>query len=104
MRRILRFLGVTVVAVAFVGGIGLLIAALADRSVKDSVAWTMWIAGGLIVFVTASSGSPAEMMTSTRTVVGGRFTDSPPLPQSPLQYALIGLVCIAVGTLIFIFD
>jgi hypothetical protein len=41
------------------------------------------------------------MMTGTRVVVGGRFTESPPLPQSPLQYALVGLACIGVGTLVF---
>jgi hypothetical protein len=101
MRAAVRFVLVCVLIVGVVAAIGLAIAALADTAARDAVAWTLWIVGGLVVFVTASSGSPAEMMTGTRVVVGGRFTESPPLPQSPLQYALVGLACIGVGTLVF---
>ena len=102
MRAVVRFVASCLAAVALVAGFGLVIAALADRSARDSVAWTLWIAGGLIVFVTASSGSPAEMMTGRRQVVGGRFTASPALPQSPFQYVLVGLACIGFGVLVFL--
>jgi len=91
MHGVLRYLVICVVAIGVLSGVGLLIA------------WTLWIGGGLIAFFAAGGGSPAENYSQSRTVVGGRFTHSPPLPTSPFQYALLGLLCIGVGTLVFVF-
>ena len=98
----LRFIAICACVIGLLAGVGLLIAALSDAGASDAIAWTLWIGGALIAFVAANGGSPIENYAQSRTVVGGRFTDSPPLPTTPLQYALLGLLCVAVGVVVFV--
>jgi hypothetical protein len=96
MHGALRFGAMCVAAVAALTGVGLVVAALADVGTRAAIAWSLWIGGGLIAFLSASGGSTAENYSATRVVVGGRFTDSPPLPRAPLQYA------VGIGVLVFV--
>lgn len=102
MRGVLRFAIVCLVGAAAVAALGLLVAALSSASIQDAVAWTLWIGGGMIVFLAAGSDSPAQRMSDTKVVVGGRFTDAPPLPRSPIELLVVGLLCIGGGTLVFL--
>jgi hypothetical protein len=105
MWAVARFAAACASAVLLLAGIGLLIAVGGeDVAMQDAVAWSLWIGGALIAFVSAGGGSPTRNVAESRVVVGGRFTDSPPLPTSPLQYALVGLLCVVVGTFVFVWS
>ena len=68
--------------------------------------WGMVIAGGAIALVTGNSGSPSENFQRGRLYPRGlpgfnRPTRSVPMPESPLEIALGGLLAFAAGIAVF---
>ncbi len=73
-------------------------------STAHAVAYALWIGGALVVLLTGGSGSTSSTAGGMRIVVGGRFAEgsSIPLPQTPFQYVLAGVVVVGIGILVFV--
>jgi hypothetical protein len=72
-------------------------------STAHAIAYAMWIGGALAVLLTAGSGSTSTTAGGMRIVVGGRLAQgsSIPLPQTPFQYVLAGVVVVGIGILLY---
>jgi hypothetical protein len=65
--------------------------------------WGMVIGGGLVGFAVAGSGSPSENLVRGRTGAFATYWgESAPLPQSPFQFLIAGVITFAAGILLLI--
>jgi hypothetical protein len=69
---------------------------------KTAVAYALWISGAILIFLVGSSGSPSQMASESRAVVGGRFApgSSIPMPRSSFVFIVVGAALIVIGTLV----
>jgi hypothetical protein len=103
VRAAARFLALSLVASAAVAGIGFLVAVARDTSVRDGVAYALWIVGAFILLVVGLAGSPSRNLAQGRPVLDGPMGGAV-LPQTPFGYALIGFVMVGIGVLVYVLD
>ena len=99
MKAVLQILGAAV-GVAVIGGlIGLLVGHfVGSGDAANGFGWGMVIAGALAGFAVGGSGSPTENIYRGKVGAFGTYWgESAPLPQSPLQLALGGVLAFAAG-------
>ena len=69
----------------------------------NGFAWGMVVGGGLVGFVSGGSGSPTENEMRGRGPMLGRYwSESAPLPQSPLQLGFGAGLAFAAGVVLLI--
>jgi hypothetical protein len=93
------------VGLAVIGGlVGLLVTHFAGwGGALDGFGWGMIIAGAIFGFAAGGSGSPSENLVRGRAGMFGTYWgESSPLPQSPLQLALGGLLAFAGGVALLV--
>ena len=96
---VLQILGAAV-GLAVIGGLlGLLVGHfVGSGDALNGFGWGMVISGALVGLAVGGSGSPAENLTRGRMGAFGTYWgESAPLPQSPLQLALGGVLTFAAG-------
>jgi hypothetical protein len=93
-----QIIGAGLIVAALGAGIGLLVVELAtSKSASTGIGWGMVIAGGIAGLIVGGSGSPSENLVRARFYGTQYWGASAPLPQSPLQIALGGLLAFGVG-------
>jgi hypothetical protein len=96
---------VATVGLALISGlIGFLIVHFAGwGDAVTGFGWGMVIGGGLVGFAVAGSGSPSESLVRGRSGAFGTYWgESAPLPQSPFQFLIAGVLTFAGGVLLLI--
>lgn len=103
---VLQILGAAVGLAAIGGLIGFLIVHFAGwggGGAATGFGWGMIIAGAVVGLAASGSGSPSENLARGRTGAFGTYWgQSSPLPQSPLQLALGGLLAFGGGVAVLI--
>jgi len=96
-------LGLLIVGSIF-AGLGALVGLVRDDELREAVGWSLAAGGAIVALLVGGSGSPSVNRHGSRDVVGrGHFIgERRPLPQTPLLWALVGLSCTAIGTLILL--
>ena len=101
----LRELLVATVGLAALGALGGFLAAHFGgwTGAAQGVGWGMTVGGGMVGLVAGGSGSPSENLLGGKAGVFGTFwSESAPLPQSPLSFALAGLFVFAGGLAVLV--
>jgi hypothetical protein len=100
---VLQILAATVGLALISGLVGFLIVHLAGGDATTGFGWGMVIGGGLVGFAVAGSGSPSENLVRGRSGAFATYwSESAPLPQSPFQFLIAGVLTFAVGVLLLI--
>jgi hypothetical protein len=94
-----QVLAAAVALAAISGAIGLLVVRFAGwGGAVKGLGWGMIVGGSGVGFIAGSSGSPSENLVRGRAGSFGTYWgESAPLPQSPLQLALGGMLTFAAG-------
>jgi hypothetical protein len=101
---LLQILAATIGLAAIGGVIGFLIVHFAGwGGAATGFGWGMIICGTIVGFAAGGSGSPSENLYRGRVGAFGTYWgESSPLPQSPLQLALGGLLAFGCGSAVLI--
>jgi hypothetical protein len=102
----LRVVGALLLVAAVLGlavaALGVLIAEWRDSPVRDPVGYALIDAGALaLLLVGGGLGGVARDTAARAVVIGGRLHGAA-FRQTPLGYAVIGLVLVAAGVLVFL--
>jgi hypothetical protein len=106
VRARLRVVGVLLAAsavlAACVAVIGVLIARWRDGDVAETVGYALVVAGAVcLVLVGGGMGGRARDAAAGRVVLGGRLCGAA-FQETPLGYAIVGLVLVAAGVLVLV--
>ena len=90
--------------VALLTAVGTVVALVRGGELQDAVGWSLAMGGAFVALLVGGSGSSSLNYHGSRDVVGrGHFIGARvPLPQTPLVWALVGLVCAGIGFLILV--